>query len=428
LHTSLVLIMGGGFTAVVIFAIAGAWIPVMHRCAWLFCRPGLSANEHVEFFPSHGLRPDPTENPRLWEVQIGGVVYEKHWGEEALINTIVKTALYFQASDEQGKLLAKRIGFFTRDFNRGKQLQVKFQGCGKVKRDKIWSTPSNSTSDCGHISNEEWILTAPSQEDGTFWGILRFESSLLQPGDFVTFSTTSGGLDKEESQQFFSEARLIGNGGIGVISDIDDTIRETGVGNVTQVLSSTFLEPFEEVEGMAAVYRRWSEEALKMDRTNPMSVHFVSGSPWPLQKELKSWLWGKTSKEIFPYGSFHLKSIRFELLEPWGIDGSILRLVSSPLDFKLTNARSVLDRHFERKFILVGDAGEKDPEIYGQLYREHPDQILCIIIREVGTNSMDGVRREEAFYGVPAERWKTIQHSSELEDQTIKVIGSKMRC
>ncbi|KAI7891712.1 uncharacterized protein EV154DRAFT_419908 [Mucor mucedo] len=36
-----------------------------------------------------------------------------------------------------------------------------------------------------------------------------------------------------------------------------------------------------------------------------------------------------------------------------------------------------------RKFILVGDSGEIDPEVFGDIYKEFPDQIIKIFIHDV---------------------------------------------
>jgi len=409
----------------------GLWVPVMHRAAWIFSRSRLSPAERVDFFPAHGVQPDPENRPFVWEVKIGGVVYEKPWGEQALIRGIVNLALLFKATTNQADLLAHRIGYFTKDFNRGKAVEVRLQGCGRFSQKHWWDQSSISQPVCESVSFQDWELDTTSTADGVFWGILRFEAPYLEAGDFITFSTTIQSEELSENLEFFSEARLVSQSGIGVISDIDDTIRESGIGNVSQVLTSTFLEPFQEVQGMASVYRRWLGES----KGRSLTFHYVSGSPWQLQEELKMWMWGGKRTSFaplahggFPYGSFHLKSIRFELLEPWGVDASILRLVSSPLEFKLKNARRVLKQHRNRKFILVGDSGEKDPEIYGQLYREHPDQIICIIIRETKNRRLSMLRTQKAFNGVPSQKWKSIVLASDLQEQKISSMQKYQRC
>ncbi|KAI8050230.1 hypothetical protein BDF22DRAFT_745557 [Syncephalis plumigaleata] len=38
-----------------------------------------------------------------------------------------------------------------------------------------------------------------------------------------------------------------------------------------------------------------------------------------------------------------------------------------------------------RRFILVGDSGEKDPEVYAEIARRFPDRVACIFIHDVTT-------------------------------------------
>ncbi|CAM9594917.1 unnamed protein product [Heterosigma akashiwo] len=176
----------------------------------------------------------------------------------------------------------------------------------------------------------------------------------------------------------------------------------------------------------------WAEQAAALRRAQPLRVHYLSGSPWQLQAELKGWMWGPGAAARpggpFPYGSFHLKSIRLELLEPWGLDASMLRLVASPLEFKMNYAREIFARSPNTQFLLVGDSGEKDPEIYGQLYREFPSQVACIMIREVSNHGMGPAREGEAFLDVPSQNWMVFRDYSELERQKVKSMSLQQSC
>jgi phosphatidate phosphatase APP1 len=40
--------------------------------------------------------------------------------------------------------------------------------------------------------------------------------------------------------------------------------------------------------------------------------------------------------------------------------------------------------------VLIGDSGEKDPEIYADIVRSHPDRVLAVYIREVRLDPGDG--------------------------------------
>lgn len=39
------------------------------------------------------------------------------------------------------------------------------------------------------------------------------------------------------------------------------------------------------------------------------------------------------------------------------------------------------------RFVLVGDSGQRDPEIYSNLLREHPGRVLGIYIRDVSNTT-----------------------------------------
>jgi phosphatidate phosphatase APP1 len=50
----------------------------------------------------------------------------------------------------------------------------------------------------------------------------------------------------------------------------------------------------------------------------------------------------------------------------------------------------VLDLHRKLPFVLIGDSGERDPEIYADVVREYPGRILAVYIREVRLDPADG--------------------------------------
>jgi phosphatidate phosphatase APP1 len=48
----------------------------------------------------------------------------------------------------------------------------------------------------------------------------------------------------------------------------------------------------------------------------------------------------------------------------------------------------------ERRFVLVGDSGEKDPEVYSKLAARFPERVVAILIREVSGRDLDTSRFE----------------------------------
>jgi phosphatidate phosphatase APP1 len=164
----------------------------------------------------------------------------------------------------------------------------------------------------------------------------------------------------------------------GVISDIDDTVVETGVTKRLAMARTVFLNnartrlPF---KGVAAFYEALVQ-GVKEGGVNP--IFFVSGSPWNLYDLLAEFM----ELQKIPRGPI--------LLRDFGLDASKL-LKKETVEYKLDCIRPILDLYPKLSFILIGDSGEKDPEIYRQVVREYPGRILAIYIRKIGV----GPHRDE---------------------------------
>ncbi|CAO3635638.1 unnamed protein product [Mucor fragilis] len=173
---------------------------------------------------------------------------------------------------------------------------------------------------------------------------------------------------KPNSKKCFSPnygiVSLIEPTGISIISDIDDTIKDTQIlSGARTVLSKTFFESPQGVSGMADAYMAWY--------TQGASFHYVSNSPFQLMPMLERFL----RDSQFPPGSMHLRD-----------DGKLLsRLVETPGQAKRDAILRIMADFPQRHFVLIGDSGEIDLEIYTRIASEFPDQILKIYIRDVTT-------------------------------------------
>ena len=169
--------------------------------------------------------------------------------------------------------------------------------------------------------------------------------------------------------------RLIEPEGVSVVTDIDDTIKVTIVpGDKDEVLKRTLCRDFEAVEGMAKKYKESWPEA---------SFHYVSGGPWQLYTPLHDFLIEGAGG--FPDGSFHLtyhpknflaEDTREILIET--IAGSL----GNTFSHKVKTIRTLMQRFPLRSFVLVGDSGEVDPEVYRQIKEEFPGRVEEIWIRD----------------------------------------------
>ncbi|MGA6924515.1 MAG: phosphatase domain-containing protein [Desulfosarcina sp.] len=168
----------------------------------------------------------------------------------------------------------------------------------------------------------------------------------------------------------------------GMISDIDDTVVYTGVANRIKMLWRLFFSTAQSrvaFAGVAAFYRALHRGGSG-GQSNPML--YVSRAPWSIYDVMDAFF----NLHDIPAGP-----VLF--LRYWGmtIDHPLPRRAR---DHKLALIRQALDLYRDLPFILIGDSGQKDPEVYARIVRENPGRILAIYIRDVG--SAPGRRRSIA--------------------------------
>ena len=59
-------------------------------------------------------------------------------------------------------------------------------------------------------------------------------------------------------------------------------------------------------------------------------------------------------------------------------------ILSAPAERKRQGIADVLESFPDSRFLLIGDSGEQDMELYASFARERPEQVLAIFIRDAG--------------------------------------------
>ena len=156
----------------------------------------------------------------------------------------------------------------------------------------------------------------------------------------------------------------------GVISDLDDTVVKTDVAARLRMMKNVFFGnahtrlPF---PGVSAFYRALERGSGPAEH-NP--VFYVSSSPWNLFDILNEFL---ELKQI-PAGPLFLRD--------WGV-ASVDPGSGGHSGHKTRHIGTILELYPHLPFILIGDSGQEDPEIYARSVHDHPERILAVYIRNV---------------------------------------------
>jgi phosphatidate phosphatase APP1 len=156
-----------------------------------------------------------------------------------------------------------------------------------------------------------------------------------------------------------------------VISDIDDTVIQTGATSLLHMARTVFLSnartrlPF---PGVAALLRALYQGP---EGNNHDPLFYVSSSPWNLYDLLSDF--------------FNLQGIPdgpVLFLRDWGLThDEILPLHNR--DYKLRTIREIISLYSHLPYILIGDSGQEDPEIYTEIASEYPHRVLAVYVRNV---------------------------------------------
>jgi phosphatidate phosphatase APP1 len=171
----------------------------------------------------------------------------------------------------------------------------------------------------------------------------------------------------------------ITNPPLGIISDIDDTLTNTGVTNKAELLKNTFFEDTYGVKVFPDAPQALLSVAGKGASLLPaLPVFYLSGSPWGLHERISD----AFDRNGFPHGAMILRRYSQESLNPF--------------DFKYPHLIEIVDANPGRQWILFGDTGEKDPEVYHALIKDRPGTQTTVFIHNV-TNAIPQDSRFAGF-------------------------------
>jgi hypothetical protein len=362
--------------------VVGAVVAIACESAALGKQPmsPIKSDEVVLFYPTIARQDADSQG---WRVAIHGSIFEPEERslKRALLVNMFRKLLPRDLTPQEKEIFGHRVRLFLVDSERGKAISVRLGS-------QVY--PVGTSGEDGHfqgeirLSDQQMALLLDGRQPADNW--LAF-SALMPPRDRRVFAGSVLALAAE---------------GLSVVSDIDDTIKVTNVRNRREMLENTFLRSFQAVPGMADAYRLLAGRKA--------AFHYVSASPWQLYPALSDFV----RDAGFPAGTFHLKPVRFG-------DSSMLDLVGPQEAYKTGQIESLFKAFPRRGFVLIGDSGEQDPEIYGSLARKHGEQVRAIWIRNVTQETADNARCQAAFQGLARNRWLLFRDATELHERVREI-------
>lgn len=323
-------------------------------CAFFSTVEGPASDEEVVFFPS----PASASGENRWRVTIQGRVFEppeRSRGRQGLIDGLAPLI----GASRTDTLFRERAGSFLSDSSRNTRIAVEIG-------ERV--VPLAASDPAGYFV-ADIVLTAD-------------EVARLARDGRIAFASRPSAANPA---RFPGGALLVPEKGITVITDMDDTIKVTEILDHREKVSNTFLRPFRAVPGMPELYRSWA-------RALDAGIHFhiVSAGPWQLNVSLRRF----TEEAGFPAFTWDMRSVDI------GDISALLAELDPPPnalhDFKVAKIRAFMNRFPGRHVVLVGDSGEKDPEVYATVLSEFPKRVDAVFIRNVSRE--DEKARYERLY------------------------------
>jgi hypothetical protein len=332
----------------------------------------LDPDETAAFLPTFAMLRDG-----VWHVPVDAWVYEPEEDDIGRLATVeaMAEALELVPGSPESDAIAKNLRPFVVDNERAQWVALR-RGAHAVR-------------------------VGPTSADGRARAILE-----LPEGDPATAGEGTPPwvelevvMPRGDGRRFAAWSQLLPDDGVSLVSDIDDTIKITHVLDQREMLANTFLRPYRAVPGMAEAYRRFAEQGV--------AFHYVSASPLPLLGALSE----LATREGFPRGSLALRPFRW-------VDGTAIELLEPSEAYKTETIAAIVESFERRAFVLVGDTGERDPEIYAAIARRFPDRVRSIWLRDPVAGGTPGVQaRLEAVYdGLPRALWHLVEDGSGLPD------------
>jgi phosphatidate phosphatase APP1 len=255
----------------------------------------------------------------------------------------------------------------------------------KVEKDdgkltNLWRKLTQLTND--EIKNNLIFATLDGEKYITFGddeGYFRFEieskKALLPPYQDVLLNIEDNKLSKHIKVPIFMQKA------VGIISDFDDTVVISDVTDKLKLSNNLLLKNYKQRTLIPTMRERFQKILSKNPKNMPTPLFFVTGSPQQFFNSIEEFL------NYHDFGE--------HILITKQLHGKEKDSILDQFSYKTKHIEELIEFYPNLTWVLFGDSGEKDREIYSYLAKKYPSKIEAIYIRDVESKKIKRVETSQ---------------------------------
>ena len=161
---------------------------------------------------------------------------------------------------------------------------------------------------------------------------------------------------------------------VGIISDFDDTIIVSDVTNKIKLGLNTMFKNYKQRTVVPTMLERFNKILAQNPKGSPSTLFVLSGSPQQLFIPVKSFL----DYYHFPKRVLILKKAHGENKDP----------LTDQFAYKTQKIERLIKLYPNMKWVMFGDSGEKDLEVYRFIKNKYPHKVQAYYIRNVESGTI----------------------------------------
>jgi len=156
---------------------------------------------------------------------------------------------------------------------------------------------------------------------------------------------------------------------VGIVSDFDDTMIVSDVTNKIKLGYNTVFKNYKQRTAVPTMLERFQKIMAQNPKDAPSTLFILSGSPQQLFFAVEDFL----AFHHFPKHILILKKAHGEHKDP----------LTDQFAYKTQKIERLIKLYPNMKWVMFGDSGEKDAEIYKFIKKKYPNKVISYRIRDV---------------------------------------------